>query len=96
MRRAAAALVLLLPLTAQAATSNETACILKAAETLPKIAGMQIGKSRVQEMPSPAGWQWGPPIKVEVDWTAAGVASTWAYLCTVGDSGNAVVQRLSE
>jgi hypothetical protein len=93
--RHALPLLLLLAAPAAAATPNETACILKAAETLPKIAGMQIGKSRATLLPAPQGWQWGPPIKVEVDWTAAGQAATWAYLCTVGDSGNAVVQRLA-
>lgn len=82
---------------AQSATPNEQACILKAAETPPRVAGMKIGKSRTKPLETPAGWQGsGPPIRVEVDWTAAGQAATWVYLCAVGEGGGAIVQRLTQ
>ncbi len=77
---------------ALAASPNEQACVLKAADTLPKIVGMKIGKSRTSPAgaPAPAGW-----LRVEVDWSAAGQNATWAYLCAVDGAGNARVQRLA-
>ena len=79
--------------TSIAAGSNDQACILKAADTLPKIQGMKIGKGRTRaaEAPAPAGW-----LRVEVDWSAAGQNATWAYLCAVDGAGNARVQRLAQ
>jgi hypothetical protein len=75
----------------------QTNCILKAADTLPKIAGMKIGNTRTTEMPTPAGWQGaGPPLRVELDFVAAGQSATWAYLCAVTATGQAIVQRLAE
>lgn len=76
-----------------AAPANEQACVLKAADTLPKIAGMKIGKSHASpaEAPAPAGW-----LRVEVDWSAAGQNATWVYLCAVDGAGNAKVQRLAK
>jgi hypothetical protein len=96
MRHALLALFLFVT-PATAATPNEQACILKAAETLPKIQGLKIGKSRATAMPTPAGWAGsGPPIRVEVDFTAAGQATTWVYLCAVTAQGGAIVQRLAQ
>ncbi|MEY9239158.1 hypothetical protein ABIF68_006778 [Bradyrhizobium japonicum] len=81
---------------ALAAGSNEQACVLKAADTLPKIAGMKIGKSRTTTMQAPNNWPGsGPPLRVDIEWTAAGQAATWAYLCAVDGAGNARVQRLA-
>ncbi|WP_426615240.1 hypothetical protein [Bradyrhizobium sp. McL0616] len=79
-----------------APNANEQACILKVADTLPKIAGMNIGKSRTTPMPLPAGWPGsGPPLRVEIDWSAAGQTATWAYLCAVSLNG-VIVQRLAQ
>lgn len=79
--------------TAIAASPSEQVCILKAADTLPKIVGMKIGKSRTSPAgaPAPAGW-----LRVEVDWSAAGQNATWTYLCAVDGAGNARVQRLAQ
>jgi hypothetical protein len=75
-----------------AANSNEQACILKAADTLPKIQGMKIGKGRTSPAPgAPAGW-----LRVEMDWESAGQKATWAYLCATDGTGNARVQRLAQ
>jgi hypothetical protein len=83
--------------TAPAETFPEArrACILKAAEMLPRIPGLVIQQSRTQEMTRPARWTGSsPPIRVEVDIIAAGQSGTYAYLC--GDSpAGAVVQRLA-
>jgi hypothetical protein len=78
--------------TALAATPVEQACILKAADTLPKIQGMKIGKGRAAPAQgAPAGFQ-----RVEISWEAAGQRATWAYLCAVDGAGNARVQRLAQ
>jgi hypothetical protein len=75
------------------ANPNEQACVLKAADTLPKIAGMKIGKSRTSPAEGPAVAQW---LRVEIDWSAAGQNATWTYLCAVDGSGAARVQRLAQ
>jgi hypothetical protein len=86
---------LLVGSTAAHADANDKACILKAAETLPKIAGLVIKKTRTKVMPTPARWPSAtPPIVVDVDIVAAGQAETYSYLCAVGDQG-AIVQRLA-
>lgn len=78
---------------AHAASPGEQACVLKAADTLPKIVGMKIGKGRTSPAgaPAPAGW-----LHVDIDWEAAGQRATWAYLCAVDGAGNARVQRLAQ
>lgn len=74
-----------------------SACVIKAAETLPKIAGMKIGKSATEAVAAPPGWSLpSPPTRVVISWEAAGQAQRWAYLCAVDSSGNARVQRLKE
>jgi hypothetical protein len=77
---------------AHAASPSEQACVLKAADTLPKIQGMKIGKGKASPAaaPAPAGF-----LRVDIDWEAAGQRATWAYLCAVDASGNARVQRLA-
>lgn len=71
------------------------ACILKAADTLPKIAGMKIGKSTTKALPAPPNWPGvSPPIQVDIAFTAAGQADSWRYLCSVAPGGTALVQRL--
>jgi hypothetical protein len=86
----------LTPCPALAATPNESACIIKVAEAVPKIAGMRIGKSKTTDQPAPPNWPSPhPPVRVEIDWSAAGQSQKWFYLCAVNASGTAVVQRLA-
>lgn len=73
------------------------ACILKAADTLPKIAGMKIGKSRTSPIPRPAGWASAvDPIQVDIDFTAAGQRDSWRYACSILPGGSAIVQRVTK
>jgi hypothetical protein len=87
---------LLIVLPALAATPNESACIIKAADTLPNIAGMKIGKRKTTDQPAPPNWpSSSPPIRVEIDWSAAGQSQKWFYLHAVNASGTALMQRLA-
>jgi hypothetical protein len=82
----------LLTSSAHAATPAEQACVLKAADTLPKIQGMKIGKGRASTAEgAPPGF-----LRVDIDWEAAGQRATWFYLCAVDGNGNARVQRLAK
>lgn len=72
--------------------TDQTACILKVAETLPKVAGLRIEKGTA--MPA-AGAPEGV-FRVTVDWSAAGQSTRWVYLCVVAANGDARVQRLKE
>lgn len=92
MRTIAVLVVAICCAPAHAATPSEQACVLKAADTLPKIQGMKIGNGRTSPAgaPAPAGW-----LRVEMDWESAGQKATWTYLCAVDAAGNARVQRLA-
>jgi hypothetical protein len=92
MRTVIAALCFVVGIPASLAAPGEQACVLKAADTLPKIVGMKIGKSKTSPAgaPAPAGW-----LRVDIDWEAVGQKATWAYLCAVDGAGNARVQRLA-
>ncbi|MCK1656162.1 hypothetical protein [Bradyrhizobium sp. 151] len=53
-------------LPALAATPNKSACSIKAADTLPKIAGMKIGKRKTTDQPAPPNWpSSNPPIPLQ-------------------------------
>ncbi len=79
------------------APEHARACILKAADTLPKIAGMKIGKSRTAPIPRPAGWASAvDPIQVDIDFTAAGQRDSWRYACSILPGGSAIVQRVAK
>lgn len=96
MRAILTASILVATTPALAASPNESACIIKAADTLPKIAGMKIGKSRTIPQPAPANWPSpNSPIRVEIEWSAAGQSRKWFYLCAVNAGGTALVQRLA-
>lgn len=92
MRTATLLIATLLTMPALAAEPDAT-CVLKAADALPKVAGMKIGKSRTSPAEGPAIAQWR---RVEIDWQAAGQRATWTYLCAVDPAGNARVQRLAQ
>jgi hypothetical protein len=71
------------------------ACIAKAAEALPRIAGLVVKKSQVRPV-SPAilaTWKGQTrPIIVDVDITTPGAAETYSYMCVI-TQGSAFVQR---
>jgi hypothetical protein len=83
------------PPPAETFPDSRRACTLKAAERLPKIPGLVIKQTRTKVLPTPANWkEETPPIRVEVDITAAGQSGTYAYLC--GDSRvGTIVQPLA-
>jgi hypothetical protein len=70
-------------------------CISKAAESLPRIEGLVVKKSRTRPV-SPAilsTWKGqSRPVIVDVDFEAAGEARTYSYMCVI-TQGSAFVQR---
>jgi hypothetical protein len=66
--------------------ANSKACILKSAEMLPHIAGLEIKSSRASPVEGNAGW-----LRVDLDVVAAGQAETYSYACALGSTGNAMV-----
>jgi hypothetical protein len=76
----------LLTSSAHAATPAEQACVLKAADTLPKIQGMKIGKGRASTAEgAPPGF-----LRVDIDWEAAAsarrgsISALWMAMATLG------------
>lgn len=73
------------------------ACALKAAEALPKIAGLDIKTTRTRTIELSPTQKWNepvPPIRVELDIAAAGQSATYAYFCGYSSVG-AIIQRLA-
>lgn len=70
-------------------------CISKATESLPRIVGLVVKKSRTRPV-SPAilaSWKGqSRPIIIDVDVETAGEAETYSYMCVV-TQGSAFVQR---
>ena len=90
-----AASVLLLA-TANGRAEDNKACISKATETLPRISGLVIKKTRTRPVPSGilATWQGQTrPIIVDVDTIAAGAEETYSYMCVL-TKGSAYVRRV--
>lgn len=53
-------------------------------------------KRKTTDQPAPPNWPSPhPPIRVEIDWSAAGQSQKWFYLYAVNASGTALVQRLA-
>ena len=76
------------------AETNKT-CTIKAAEALPRIAGLVIRKSKTRPVPAAilASWKGqSQPIMIDLDVVAAGEAQTYSYMCVV-THGAAFVQR---
>src|SRR5258707_9211603 len=70
-------------------------CTIKAAEALPRIAGLVIRKSKTRPVPAAilASWKGqSQPIMIDLDVVAAGEAQTYSYMCVV-TRGAAFVQR---
>ena len=67
-------------------------CAIKAAEALPRIAGLVIRKSKTRPVPAAilASWNQSQPIMIDMDVVAAGEAQS--YMCVV-TQGSAFVQR---
>ena len=74
---------------------DDQLCIAKAAEALPRIAGLVVKKSRTRPVSAGilATWKGQTrPIIVDVDFIADGAGQTYSYLC-VTTHGSAFVQR---
>jgi hypothetical protein len=82
--------------TAGSRAEDNRACIAKATETLPRIAGLVVKKARTRPVPPAimATWQGQTrPIIVDVDFIAAGEPATYSYMC-VQSKGSAYVRRV--
>ncbi len=89
----AASAVLVVALTSHAEANK--ACIAKATEALPRIAGLVVKKSQVRPVPQAilATWRGQTrPIIVDVDVATPGAAETYSYMCVI-TQGTAFVQR---
>jgi hypothetical protein len=75
---------------------DNKACVTKATETLPQIAGLVVKKTRTRPAPPAilATWQGqARPIIVDVDTVAPGAAETYSYICVL-TKGSAYVRRV--
>jgi hypothetical protein len=82
--------------TASSRAEDNKACVLKATETLPRIAGLVVKKTRTRPVPAAilATWQGKTrPIIVDVDTVAAGAEETYSYMCVM-TKGSAYVRRV--
>jgi hypothetical protein len=82
--------------TANSRAEDNRACILKATETLPRISGLVIKKTRTRPVPAGilATWQGQTrPIIVDVDFVALGAEETYSYMCVL-TKGAAYVRRV--
>ena len=92
---AIAASVALLACASSRAEDNK-ACISKATETLPHIAGLVVKQTRTRPVPASilATWQGQTrPIIVDLDTVATGIAETYSYMCVM-TKGSAYVRRV--
>ena len=63
---------------------DNRACILKATEALPHIAGLVVKKTRTRPVPAEIMATWRGqtrPVMVDVDIVAAGAAETYSFIC---------------
>jgi hypothetical protein len=70
-------------------------CISKATESLPRIEGLVVKRSRTRPVPAAILSTWkgqARPVIVDVDFEAAGEAQTYSYMCVI-TQGSAFVQR---
>jgi hypothetical protein len=94
--RIAIAATIMVLTSAGSRAEDPKACVKKATESLPKIAGLVVKKTRIRPA-SPellATWQGQTrPIIVEVDIVATGAGETYSYLCAF-TKGSAYVRRV--
>ena len=91
----ALATLVVLVATASRAEDNK-ACILKATEALPHIAGLEVRKTRTRPVPAEIMATWRGqtrPVMVDVDIVAAGAAETYSYICVLTNK-TAFVRRV--
>jgi len=91
---ALATLVVLVATTSRA--EDNKACILKATEALPHIAGLEVRKTRTRPVPAEIMATWRGqtrPIMVDIDIVAAGAAETYSYICVLTNK-TAFVRRV--
>jgi hypothetical protein len=70
-------------------------CVAKATESLPRIQGLVVKKSRTRPVSAEILSTWKGqtrPVIVDVDFEAAGEALTYSYMCVI-TQGSAFVQR---
>jgi hypothetical protein len=82
--------------TASGRTADNKGCILKATETLPRISGLVIKRTRIRPVPAAILTTWQGqtrPIVVDVDVVAAGAEETYSYMCVL-TKGSAYVRRV--
>ena len=82
--------------TASSRADGNKACMMKAAETLPRISGLVIKKTRTRPVPASTLPTWKGqtrPIIVDVDIVAAGTEETYSYICVL-TKGSAYVRRV--
>ena len=78
-------LAVLVATTSSRAEDNR-ACILKATEALPHIAGLEVRKTRTRPVPAEIMATWRGqtrPVMVDLDIVAAGAAETYSYICVL-------------
>ncbi len=76
----------MLAATATGRAEDNKACILKATEALPHIAGLVVKKTRTRPAPAEIMATWRGqtrPVMVDVDVVAAGAAETYSYICVL-------------
>jgi hypothetical protein len=81
---------------ASSRAEDPKACVKKATESLPKIAGLAVKKTRTRPAPAEilATWQGQTrPIIVDLDVVSAGADETYSYLCAM-TKGAAYVRRV--
>ena len=81
---------------ASSRADDNKACVLKATETLPRISGLVVKKTRTRPVPPAvlATWQGQTrPIMVDLDTVAAGAYETYSYMCVL-TKGSAYVRRV--
>ena len=92
----ALASLLVLVATASSQAEDNRACILKATQALPHIAGLEVRKTRTRPVPAEIMATWRGqtrPIMVDVDIVAAGAAETYSYICVLTNK-TAFVRRV--
>jgi hypothetical protein len=76
--------------------ADDKACILKATQALPRIAGLVVKKTRTRPVSGSHLDTWqgqARPVIVDVDIVAAGVEETFSYMCVL-TKGSAFVRRV--
>ena len=92
-----AANLLFVPSDGRAATDMNRACVLRATEALPKVAGLKVKRSGTRSMPPEQFANWkgqSKPMIVDIETVAPGVAERYSYLCAGSSAGAAFVQRI--